>query len=79
MPLFRVSLPVQLDIEVDATDALTARRLIDDAFKRVDPLNSPNVRVQVKSSLGQLARASVLDATAQGPAFIADASLVPNQ
>ena len=54
MPLFRVSLPVQLDIEVDATDALTARRLIDDAFKRVDPLYSPNVRVQVKSSLGQL-------------------------
>ena len=77
MPLFRVSLPVQLDIEVDATDALTARRLIDDAFKRVDPLNSPNVRVQVKSSLGQVARASVLDATAQGRAFIADASLVP--
>ena len=58
MPLFRVSLPVQLDIEVDATDALTARRLIDDAFKRVDPLNSPNVRVQVKSSLSQVARAA---------------------
>jgi hypothetical protein len=67
MPLFRVYQPVELDIQVEAQDGAGALLAIEDAFKRPDPLHSPNVRIQVHSSL-RVVRAQVLDATPQGPA-----------
>jgi hypothetical protein len=70
MPLFRVYQPVELDIEVEAKDADSALAAIEEAFKRPDPLSSPNVRIQVQSSL-VVVRARVLDATPQGSARLA--------
>jgi hypothetical protein len=66
MPLFRVDQLVELNIEVEAQDGAGALLAIEEAFRRPDPLQSPNVRIQAQSLV--VVRARVLDATPQGPA-----------
>jgi hypothetical protein len=70
MKTFRVMIPALLELEVESKDADTAIEAVNAAFKRADPLNTPNVRLAVSSSLQPIVRARVLDAVAQGRAYL---------
>jgi hypothetical protein len=70
VPTFHVRKPVMLEIEIETADGLSATRMIDEAFQRADPLNTPDVRLRTASSISASAR--VLDALAQGPALLVE-------
>jgi hypothetical protein len=63
---FRVLLPVVLDLEVVANDAVEAVAALDEAFKRADPLGTP----RVKFPRGVRVTGWVLDATSSGSASV---------
>ena len=70
MNTYRVMVPALLDLEVEAGSAQDALEAVNDAFTRADPLNTPDVRLSVGTSLKPIVRARVLDAVAQGPAHL---------
>jgi hypothetical protein len=79
MKSLHIQLLARLDIEIEAEDDVTARRLIDDAFRvdRMDcPLNNANIKLHwplARSFLRPtLARARVLGAVAQEPCEIVE-------
>jgi hypothetical protein len=74
MKRFRILIPVLLDLEIEADDALNAVRAVDNAFALPDPLNSPSVRLGVRSALAPLVRGRLLHATPQGPARLKNES-----
>jgi len=70
MKTFRISIPVLLELEVQADDPMLAREAVERAFHTLDPLSHARVGLAVTSSLQPLTHAVIVGARSQGPARI---------